>query len=185
MRTMKIIGHRGARGLAPENTLAAIEAGIKAGADEIEVDVRVTKDGIPVLWHDKTLQGQTVAQSVYADLKTAKPDLVTLSEALHHIASRTPVILEVKPDEPVAPIIAVVKKYLGSGGHASDLRFGSFSQKTLLGLHKAMPTIRTIVIERWSGVRAAWRAHQLGTKYICMNYKFLWWGFIKSMANSG
>lgn len=50
-----IEGHRGARGLAPENTLAGMRAGIAAGATAIEIDVRLSGDGHAVLWHDQVL----------------------------------------------------------------------------------------------------------------------------------
>ncbi len=50
-----IIGHRGASALAPENTIAAFEAAIVAGADGIEFDVRLASDGVPVVIHDETL----------------------------------------------------------------------------------------------------------------------------------
>jgi glycerophosphoryl diester phosphodiesterase len=52
---MLVIGHRGAAGLAPENSLKAIKAGILAGADMIEVDVRLTKDRRIVAIHDSRL----------------------------------------------------------------------------------------------------------------------------------
>ncbi len=50
-----IIAHRGASALAPENTLAAFQRAIDDGADGIEFDVRLTKDGVPVVFHDSTL----------------------------------------------------------------------------------------------------------------------------------
>lgn len=50
-----IIGHRGASAVAPENTIAAFEAAIQAGADGIEFDVRLSSDGVPVVIHDETL----------------------------------------------------------------------------------------------------------------------------------
>ena len=49
---MLIIGHRGAAGLARENSLEALRAGLEAGADILEFDVRLTKDKIPVVVHD-------------------------------------------------------------------------------------------------------------------------------------
>jgi glycerophosphoryl diester phosphodiesterase len=48
-------GHRGARSLRPENTLPAFEYAIQVGADVIELDVVVTKDNVPVVWHDPVL----------------------------------------------------------------------------------------------------------------------------------
>ena len=54
-----IIGHRGASALAPENTLAAFRRAINDGADGIEFDVRLAKDGVAVVIHDATLERTT------------------------------------------------------------------------------------------------------------------------------
>lgn len=51
-----IVAHRGASGDAPENTLAAIRHAAKAGATWIEIDVNVSRDGVPVLHHDDDLR---------------------------------------------------------------------------------------------------------------------------------
>ena len=51
-----IIGHRGASAVAPENTMAAFREAIAVGADGIEFDVRLTRDGVPVVIHDSTLR---------------------------------------------------------------------------------------------------------------------------------
>lgn len=56
MPTPLIIGHRGASAVAPENTIAAFQAAIDAGADGIEFDVRLSGDGFPVVIHDETLK---------------------------------------------------------------------------------------------------------------------------------
>lgn len=51
-----IIGHRGASALAPENTFAAFQKAIEDGADGLEFDVRLAKDGVPIVFHDATLR---------------------------------------------------------------------------------------------------------------------------------
>ena len=51
-----IIGHRGASAVMPENSLAAFTLAVEQGADGIETDVRLSKDGRPVLVHDASLQ---------------------------------------------------------------------------------------------------------------------------------
>lgn len=56
---MKLIGHRGARALAPENTMRSLKIAITCGADMVEVDVRLSKDGIPVVIHDETVDRTT------------------------------------------------------------------------------------------------------------------------------
>ena len=53
--TVEVQGHRGARGLAPENTLPAFAKAIALGVDTLELDVAVTRDGVVVVSHDPSL----------------------------------------------------------------------------------------------------------------------------------
>jgi len=55
----KIIGHRGIPHLTPENTMASFRAAVENGADGLETDVQMTKDGELVLIHDETLDRTT------------------------------------------------------------------------------------------------------------------------------
>ncbi len=54
-----VIGHRGASAYAPENTLAAFNRAFEMGADGIELDVVLSKDGVPIVIHDDTLDRTT------------------------------------------------------------------------------------------------------------------------------
>jgi glycerophosphoryl diester phosphodiesterase len=54
-----ILAHRGGAALAPENTLAAFDAGMALGADGLELDVRLSRDGVVVVHHDATLDRTT------------------------------------------------------------------------------------------------------------------------------
>ena len=56
MKPPKIYAHRGASADFPEHTRAAYEAAIHQGADGFECDVRLTRDSIPILWHDPTME---------------------------------------------------------------------------------------------------------------------------------
>ena len=56
-----VYAHRGGAGLAPENTMAAFDAGLAAGADGIELDVRLALDGVAVVIHDPTVDRTTDA----------------------------------------------------------------------------------------------------------------------------
>jgi glycerophosphoryl diester phosphodiesterase len=67
-----VIGHRGARSVAPENTLGSIRAAERCGADFVEVDVRLSKDGILVVIHDDTADRTTDG--------TGRVDEMTLEE---------------------------------------------------------------------------------------------------------
>jgi glycerophosphoryl diester phosphodiesterase len=53
---VEIIAHRGYSARAPENTIAALESAIAAGADAVEFDLHVSADGVPVLFHDELLE---------------------------------------------------------------------------------------------------------------------------------
>lgn len=174
---MKIVGHRGARGLAPENTIASIRKALDCGVDEIEIDVRVTKDGKVVLAHDQTIgwggKFLIIAASTYDELRTLKPDLTLLSEAITTIDRKVPLMIEVKPRVATDPVIAIVQDFLAKGWRQADFMFGSFHQPTLRTLHAALPVIETVVIERFSSMYAQYRARQLHAKRVSLNYFFL------------
>ncbi len=65
---MQIIAHRGASAEAPENTLAAFRRALELGAGMIELDVRLTSDGIPVVFHDETLSRTSDGKGAVSDL---------------------------------------------------------------------------------------------------------------------
>ena len=73
-RRVLVVGHRGAEALAPENTWAAFEAGYSAGADLLELDVQLTRDGQAIIFHDFTLypklgDSRWVRDVAWADLR--------------------------------------------------------------------------------------------------------------------
>jgi glycerophosphoryl diester phosphodiesterase len=58
-RRPAVFAHRGGAGLAPENTCAAFDRGLALGADGLELDVRLSRDGVVVVHHDRTLERTT------------------------------------------------------------------------------------------------------------------------------
>jgi glycerophosphoryl diester phosphodiesterase len=54
-----VIGHRGAAGYAPENTLPSVRKAVELGAIEVEIDVQLSRDGVLMLYHDSTLDQKT------------------------------------------------------------------------------------------------------------------------------
>lgn len=187
---MKIISHRGAKGLAPENTLRAFEKAIAHHVDQIEFDLRVTKDNVVVLHHNRDITDPAgnkllLHRHTLAELSAHKPDLITFDALLDAIGHRTHLLIEIKPGEPVAPIAAAIKGRLEAGWPSSIFSVGSFDQSVLRAMHHAFPSIETVVIEHWSGLRARWRARQLGTKRISMRSWWLWRGFLRAMHRRG
>ena len=75
LRVPRIIAHRGASSTHPENTLAAFDAAVAEGCDGIELDLQLSRDGIPVVYHDRTLRkiggcATTVHQTRWAEIAT-------------------------------------------------------------------------------------------------------------------
>jgi len=68
MNPVSIYAHRGASAHAPENTLAAFSKALEAGADGVELDVKLTRDGKVIVLHDPTLDRTTTGKGSYKDL---------------------------------------------------------------------------------------------------------------------
>lgn len=177
---MKIIGHRGARGLKPENTIASFERAIELGVDMIELDARVTSDGITILSHDNRIDGAVVSATPMADLR-----ITSLYDAILAVDRRVPIYIEIKPGVTPEPVFAVIAKFLSNGWQNEDFAIGSFSLPILQKAQSALPDIPRIVIEKWSAIRATRRARLVNTAYIAMLEYWLWGGVIKALARQG
>jgi glycerophosphoryl diester phosphodiesterase len=103
---MKIYAHRGASHDFPEMTMVAYENAVKQGADGFECDLRLTKDGVAVLWHDADLKRRAnnaavVHESTYAQLATIYPQIVTLDQFIDFgITEKKSLLLETKHPVP-------------------------------------------------------------------------------------
>jgi glycerophosphoryl diester phosphodiesterase len=187
---MNIVGHAGARGLAPANTLASFHKALEYAVDAIEFDVHVTSDHIPVLHHDPHLFDTfgarlLIAEHTLDDLRQYKPDLTTLDAAIQTINHAVPLHIEVKPGVAMNPITTTIQHYLDMGWAIEDFMFASFDQQTLQACYDAFPDCQTIVIESWSSWRARKRARSLNTTHIAMNQRWLWRPFINAMKANG
>ena len=103
---MKIYAHRGASQDFPEMTMAAYEEAVKQGADGLECDLRLSKDGVAVLWHDTDLERcannkAVVSGSTYAQLKEISPHILTFDEILDFaVSQKKSLMLETKHPVP-------------------------------------------------------------------------------------
>nr|WP_238355477.1 glycerophosphodiester phosphodiesterase family protein [Kribbella sandramycini] len=75
-----VIAHRGSSGIAPENTIAAVRAAVRQGAEQIENDVQRTADGALVIVHDPTLARTTNVEEVFPDRSPWRVGDFTLAE---------------------------------------------------------------------------------------------------------
>jgi glycerophosphoryl diester phosphodiesterase len=104
-----IIAHRGASAHHAENTVAAFQAAGAAGADMVELDVRLTADGVLAVHHDAELaDGRAVAGTVWAALPPTVPDLPAALDACAGMAVNVEIKSEGETTDGVAAADAVV-----------------------------------------------------------------------------
>lgn len=127
-KTVSIIAHRGASGTHPENTFAAFDQALSEGADGMELDLQLTRDGEVVVFHDHTLRklGQprlrisalTLAElrafdfGVWRGAAFRGETIPTLAELLARYGARTELYLELKSSRNVARNQALVRQTL-------------------------------------------------------------------------
>lgn len=94
---MLLLGHRGAKLYQPENTFAAFDAALGHGCDGFECDVRGTRDGHAILWHDEDVNGVPLAVSTRAEIVAAVPsNPPTLAEMIQRYAAQAFLDIELK-----------------------------------------------------------------------------------------
>lgn len=142
---MLVIGHRGAAGLAPENTLAALRAGMKAGADILEFDIRLTRDKIPVLTHDfHTLRTHRdtsiISRHTLEELlaRTEPHPIVPLQDVLDEFFGKILLNIELKGRGTAAVTVELIKKhYVKKPSDWDCILFSSFRGKELTTIRKS------------------------------------------------
>ena len=98
---IQVHGHRGARAVLPENTMAAFRYAIEVGADFIEMDVAMTRDDVPVISHDPVLRsGEVIRELSAAELRAIAPEVPTLADVLALSGARFNIEMKSFPDRP-------------------------------------------------------------------------------------
>ena len=157
------IAHRGASALAPENTMAAFERAVELGADAIELDLHLSRDGELVVIHDDTLDRTTDGNGPVheRDLEERKrldagrwfgedfagQRIPTLMEALDRFAGKVPLALEVKAGSAFFPgieekVVSALRRHSAIGQTA----VASFDHYALQRLKEIEPTLRTAAL---------------------------------------
>jgi glycerophosphoryl diester phosphodiesterase len=119
--TFLVGGHRGASAHFPENTLASVAGAVAAGADFIEADLRLTRDGVPVVAHDADFSRLSGDSRAVADLDLSEarrllPTLMTVADAIV-AAGEAGVLIDTKITQPseVRHAATVLAPYLADG----------------------------------------------------------------------
>jgi glycerophosphoryl diester phosphodiesterase len=149
------IAHRGASQDAPENTLDAFELAIEQGADMIETDLHLLRDGAIALYHDDEIGGAPVGALTLGELRQRLPRAPTLQETLDRFAARIPFNLEIKspPHGDYAGLERLVLQEVDRHGILARTLFSSFADTVLARLRELEPKARlgTLVWVRQPG----------------------------------
>ncbi|NJL17902.1 MAG: glycerophosphodiester phosphodiesterase [Nitrospira sp.] len=145
------IGHRGACGYRPENTLASIEHAINLRCHFTEVDVRRTADGALVLLHDEQINRTTNGRGAIADLTIGDTQqlaagsgqgIPTLEEALAMASGRIGLILELKVPGLTYDACATVR----GSGFVGPVIYASFLHEELQHVRRIDPKAQTLAL---------------------------------------
>lgn len=154
----QVFAHRGAKAVAPENTLPAFEQAIALGADGIELDVQCSKDGLLVVMHNFTVNETTDGTGRIADLtaaELAKLDagshfsaqfagvgVPTLEDVFALVVGKLKINIEIKSQDPmggreVEPLVELIN----AGNLYDQVIVSSFNPVTLIKLRHVDPQV--------------------------------------------
>lgn len=155
-RAVEIIAHRGASADAPENTLASMKEAWAQGADAIELDLWLSRDGKLIVFHDKTTKRYEPAERKVTDLTLSEAREIDagawkgekfrgekvplLEEILATIPAGRRAVLELKSGPEVVP--ALVAALAAAGRPAAETCVISFSHEALAESKKQLPALQ-------------------------------------------
>lgn len=176
------IGHRGLKACAPENTLRGLDLGIRSGAQALEFDVQRHPSGELFLLHDlllnRTTNGHGPASALsWEQLRTLDAGqgerIPTLDEALHTVARRVPVNIELKTWNGTAAAVAtVLRRALTAGWAAEDFVVSSFHHPELADFRRRMPEIPVAVLYLGVPLHGFETANTLQACAVCLGDEF-------------
>jgi glycerophosphoryl diester phosphodiesterase len=191
-----VVAHRGASGLAHENTIEAFQKAFEIGADCIELDIRKTKDGKIIVFHDRKIDGCEISSLLFAEVNSISRRLgfsvPTFEEALQYIRGKILVDIEFKEGGYEEEAVTLIHKYLQN--HEFYVR--SFYDEILIQIKKIDPAIRTalllgfdapkhIVRTRLSELFPRMRIRRTGCDFVSPHYRLLKFWYVKRMKSLG
>jgi len=146
------IAHRGASLDAPENTLEAFRLAVAQGADMIETDLHLTRDGQVPLYHDDKLDDCAMGDLTLADVRARAPSVPTLEESLDLVGDQIPFNLELKHPKgcEYEGLEARVLDEIRTRGLVADTLFSSFHQPSLARIRELEPDAHIGLLVPWN-----------------------------------
>jgi glycerophosphoryl diester phosphodiesterase len=185
-----VVGHRGASGYAPENTLASFELALEQGADAVELDVHLSRDGEAIVIHDEQLERTTTGHGlvgehtlaelrsldagVWFDPRFAGQRLPTLGEMLAWARGRTRLVIEIK-NAPIfyhgieSAVVELVERY----SMLESVLVISFDHHALQRVHELEPRILSGPIYACRPVDPVSLAQSCGARALAPQWSFV------------
>ena len=165
---IQVHGHRGARAILPENTIAGFEYAIGVGVDAIEMDVQVSADDVVVVSHDPTLRSGALIRGLTA-AETGLPtldDVFRLAEMGEFLFNVEAKVSEHTP----ANFAELVLDRIGEHGVKSRVIFQSFDFAILHRMNRLAPGITLAAL--WEGEARSFVgiAEEAGTRIVAPEY---------------
>jgi len=176
-----LVGHRGACGYEPENTLRAFTRAIEMGCDAIELDVHMCKTGEIIVIHDKELDRTTSGNGSVGDktleelkqLDAGKGEKIpTLNEVLDLINDRITVNIELKGYGTLLPVVNLLKDYFGRGFSPSKIILTSFIHQYAKEARLLLPYVQTGLLIRSELLGFAALAEAADSDYLVTYYEY-------------
>lgn len=150
------LGHRGACGYAPENTLLSMKKALELGVHGFEFDIQLSKDNEPMVIHDDTLERTTngtgnVSDYTWEELQQFDAGrgekIPTLRNVLELVDKRCRLFIELKAEHSGGPVTEILKAYVDSFGWTYEQFFVcSFNHLQIATIHEFNPEIRTCAL---------------------------------------
>ena len=155
---MQIFGHRGAAGLAAENTIASIRKGLDWNVDGVEFDVRCSRDRVPVVIHDATVDRTTDGSGFVHELMLSQLQrlavehsgrIPTLEQVVTEVAGRVRLNVELKEQNSAQPAASVLGKAIVASTVAAErLLVSSFELEAIEEFRKIHDRIPVALLTR-------------------------------------
>ena len=145
----RVWAHRGDSAHAPENTMKAFELAVQAGADAIELDCCLDKDGEVLVFHDDTLDRlcgrpgrlEDLSFAEWKQLRVGGEPIPTLAEVLNTIDLEVDVELKSPKLGRAGQLVAAAAKVIADSGAAERILVSSFDPVALTQFHRTSPDI--------------------------------------------
>jgi glycerophosphoryl diester phosphodiesterase len=150
MNSILKIGHRGAKGYEPENTLISFEKAIDLKVDGIELDVHLSLDGVLMVIHDETIDRTTDRKgfvNLFIALELKKYKIPTLIEVLDLVNQKCFINIELKGIGTAKPVVDLITHYISEKNwNYNDFLASSFDWKMLEEVQMLNPKIQIGVL---------------------------------------